>query len=230
MPSDPNNMHPDDYEAVNFKTSFKANNAKALTLRELYYRQLGNCLGVYRNLVFGTSRDESPYSSPQNRIYAKYKYDEYIKSMEESKEKNKNNAPKQSCLRKVSSLPATDYMAAFTTKDETNEEKQLRRNRVSYDCELNDKDEMDTIGSHKSNLKNKTSNSQDQRQRRNSSKSRNIGSRLSLIFSIEDMTTDSTSILKDIRHPSISTISGNQSNLGQNSGTRLRITYFFILN
>ena len=56
----------------------------------------------------------------------------------------KRDVPKQSCLRKVSSLPATDYTEAFTIKDETQEEKPLRRNRVSYDCMLNDKDQTDT--------------------------------------------------------------------------------------
>ena len=163
---------------------------------------------------------KSPFTPSRENKYDKcdHHFADISKSRGGSVRNDIRNVPKQHSFRKVSSLPTTEYTAAFTAKDEIPEEKPLKSNRVTYDCMLNDRDAIDLSFSNKAQIRNKTSMSQDQHQRNNSKKSRDMGSRLGLIFSIEDMTTDSTSILKDSRHPSISTICGKQSILGHNAG------------
>ena len=83
---------------------------------------------------------------------------------------------------------------------------------------LSDKDEIEMSHSFKCSIKENPNKISNEKLRHSSSKSRHIGSRLSLIFGMEDMITDSTSILKDSRHPSISTISATQPVFEKNKG------------
>ena len=191
---------------TNFPNHYVRNNAQALSLRELYCRQLGNYFSAYKNLIFGGPKQMEKRSVTQQRKCTRCKNN--ISHVND-------DVAQQSCLRKVSSLPATHYKPAFIVKDESQTENSLRHNRVSYDSMLNDKDEFEK--SSKTGSKNRPV-FQNQNSIRLSTKSRNVGSRLSLIFGMEDVMTDSTSILKDSRHPSISTISGSQALIGKKTG------------
>ena len=188
---------------TNYSTYSESNNARALSLRELYCRQLGNYFSAYKNLIFGARKN---VAKPKQRNCTRCKNTIMHKN---------DDLSQQSCLRKVSSLPVTNYKPAFIVKDNNQTEMKLRQNRVSYDSMLAEKEEIDK--SSKSSHKNKPI-FQKQNSIRSSTKSRNVGSRLSLIFGMEDMTTDSTSILKDSRHPSISTISGSHALIGKKTG------------
>lgn len=210
---------------INNRPPYIANNAKALTLRELYIRQIGNIFSAYKSIMFGGQKRQSiPKCSNQASHECSrcdYSCTDRQNSRDDNVDQEMGNYPKQSCLRKVSSLPATQYTPAFIGKDDTQKkDAQMRKNRVSYDSMLNDKDDLDyrqTKGQHT-------------HERKQSTKSKSIGSRLSLIFSIEDMTTDSTSILKDARHPSVLTISGNQPRLTKNIGTIYLLNCFCFEN
>ena len=209
-----NSKHPDDENIIDYPSHFVASNAKALSLRELYCRQLGNYFSAYKKLLLGGSQNsKKPLTMKHNKC---------TKCRNSVKLENED-VSQQSCLRKVSSLPATHYKPAFIVKGDSQTEGSLRHNRVSYDSMLNDGDTMDEAS--KSGSKNKIT-FQRQNSNRLSMKSRNIGSRLSLIFGMEDMTTDSTSILKDSRHPSISTISGSQVLIGKKTGI-IKICFLF---
>ena len=186
-----------------------SNNAQALSLRELYCRQLGNYFSAYKNLIFGGPKQVEKRSVTQQRKCTRCKNN--ILYVNE-------DVAQQSCLRKVSSLPDSHYKPAFIVKDDSQMENSLRHNRVSYDSMLNDKDEVEK--SSKTGRNNR-SVFQNQNSIRLSTKSRNVGSRLSLIFGMEDVMTDSTSILKDSRHPSISTISGSQALVGKKTGNMI---------
>ena len=223
IPPHYNNKHRHDYVALNHRAQVVDNNAKALTLRELYLRQIGNYFGAYKRLLFGRTLEEQ--STPRHNNTMKHSNMSNSSKFHpthrhESLGKDQVDLPKHSCLRKVCSVPATHYTPAFKIKEdkEKEEKNEFRQNRVSYDSLLNDKDEVDAQASFQSDTGKRLGKTKSHLRRRHSTKSRNIGSRLSLIFGMEDMTTDSTSILKDSRHPSISTISGNQSILLKNTG------------
>ena len=214
-----NNFHLEDSEVVN-DTRSPTNNAKALSLRELYCQQIGNCLETYRRILLGRPRQEKGslqciVNKPPNCV--KYA-NRYPKRSNDFPGMDKKEPPNESCLRKVSSTTSSDYRVAFTTKYDEHSEKLLKNNRFSNDSILSDTPDSGVPFFYKSSIQKAASRSQNSHTKSALSKRRNIGSRLSLIFSIEDMTTDSTSILKDSRHPSVSSITGKQFIGGNSAG------------
>ena len=212
-----NNKPQEDHESIQYKNQFIARNARALTLRELYCRQIGNYFGAYKKLMFGSSGEPERYTYAYNknggRCSGSCKH--HLKHMDRNVATDQVNFSKQSSVRKVASLPATHCTPAFVVKEDTQQDNTIRQNRVSYDSMLSDKEGVERSHSFKEN-QNKPPN---EKLRHSSSRnSRRIGSRLSLIFGMEDMITDSTSILKDSRHPSISAISGTQPIFEKNKG------------
>ena len=181
-------------------------NAKALTLRELYFRQIGNYFGVYKKILFGSSgeREKTSHSHNRKRRRCSNACKNNFRNCDSNVAADQINLSKQASMRKVSSLPGTHYIPAFVSKDETQKDNTMRQNRVSYDSILSDKDDVETSYAYKSSAKQNSNKVLNERLRHSSSKSKHIGSRLSLIFGMEDMITDSTSILKDSRYPSIS--------------------------
>ena len=215
-----NNKSQDDHESIQYKNQFIASNAKALTLRELYCRQIGNYFGAYKKVIFGSSGEPKRYTRSYNRNGAKCSghCKHHLKHIDRNTANDQVNLSKQSSVRKVASLPVTHYTPAFVAKDDSQKDNTIRQNRVSYDSMLSDKDEIEMSHSFKCSIKENPNKISNEKLRHSSSKSRHIGSRLSLIFGMEDMITDSTSILKDSRHPSISTISATQPVFEKNKG------------